>query len=123
MDVVRKFSHVAPPSTQCHNRLLATNIILKLALPFPCQAILDLEEALVSSSPATIGSTSTVERGIIDFGNATSSWLRGFVDWLPSSPYASVGSGSGDEVDLWAGTAEQFNTAMDDFLADPQYQR
>lgn len=114
---------MAPPSTRFHTRLLAPIDIFKLTLPLPCQAILDIEKALVSSSPFTIGSTSTVERGVIDHGNATSSWLHGFIDWLPSSPYASVVSGSEDEVGLWAGTAEHFKSAMDDFLTDPQYQR
>lgn len=89
-----------------------------------CQAILDLEMALMSSSPFTIGSTSSVERdAIVVHENATSSWLRGFIDWLPSSPYASVASGSGHGLDLWDGTAELFNNAVDDFLTDPGYQR
>lgn len=77
----------------------------------------------MASSPLTIGSTSTVERDVIVRGNATSSWLRGFIDWLPSSPYASVVSKSGHGVHLWVGTAELFNNAVDDFLADQDYQR
>lgn len=77
----------------------------------------------MSSSPFTIGITSNVDRDAIVHGNATSSWLRGFIGWLPSSSYASVASGSGHEVDLWVGTAELFHNAVEDFLADPEYQR
>ncbi|CAM9110811.1 unnamed protein product, partial [Ectocarpus sp. 13 AM-2016] len=49
------------------------------------QAILDLEIALVSSSQSTVASAASTDQGAIASGNATSSWLRGFINWLPSS--------------------------------------
>lgn len=87
------------------------------------QAILDLETALVSSSPSTISSTSSVDRDAITPGNATSSWLRGFLEWLPSSSYTSEVTGSGDEEGLWVGTAELFNEAVNAYISEPAYQR
>lgn len=89
------------------------------------QAILDLEIALVSSSQSTIASTTSIDQDAIVSGNATSSWLRGFINWLPSSSYASSSEEykSGNEQGLWVGSADLFHDAVNDFLAEPEYQR
>lgn len=89
------------------------------------QAILDLEIALVSSSQSTIASTTSVDRDAVVSGNVTSSWLRGFINWLPSSSYASSSEGNmiENEQGLWVGSAELFDEALNDFLAEPGYQR
>ena len=82
------------------------------------QAVLDLETALVSSSPFTVDSTSSLHRGDIIRGNGPSSWLRGFIGWLPSSPYASAVAESGSQAGLWNGTAELFASAVNVFVAE-----
>lgn len=87
------------------------------------QAILDLETALVSSSPFTIDSTSSVDGDRILGGNVSSCWLRGFIDWLPSSSYSSAVAESGRLAGLWNGTAELFTAAVDAFITGPGYKR
>lgn len=105
------------------------------------EAILDLEAALVSSSPSTIAITSSLDRDAIIPGkflnsntgsqnsdvivpvNATSSWLRGFLEWLPSSSYTSEVAGGGDEKGLWVGAADLFNEAVNEFISESRYQR
>ncbi|CAM9109294.1 unnamed protein product, partial [Ectocarpus sp. 8 AP-2014] len=89
------------------------------------QAILDLEIALVSSSQSTITSTTSIDQDATVSGNATSSWLRGFINWLPSSSYASSSEEytSANEQGLWVGSADLFHEAVNDFLAEPEYQR
>lgn len=63
-----------------------------------------------------------------------SSWLRGFLAWIPSSSYASNVSKFGNNFDdssagsvtseaLWTGTVELFNTALAEFLSEPGNQR
>lgn len=99
------------------------------------QAILNLETALITSAPPyTVSSTASVTRKggaplRITANAAASSWLRGFVAWIPSSEFSSERAGNGraheviNEAGLWVGTAELFGTALRMFLAEPGNQR
>lgn len=118
------------------------------------QAILDLETATISSSLHTVGITATTTASSGDVVTATedgtmlsstissttstapSSWLRGFLKWVPSSVYSSYifQSDDGDDNDhgylytrsgdrgalsLWNSTEDSFHTALAEFLAEP----
>ncbi len=77
----------------------------------------------MSSSSFTIDSTSSVEGDRIIGGPGASSWLHGFIGWLPSSSYSSSVAESGRLAGLWNGTAELFTAAVDAFTTGQGYER